>query len=202
MPMAVIEILGSGRIDERESAFPMAVQLPGGDLLCSFGVGGGALVTGHTEWARSTDRGENWSIEGVILPLDEERGRANFLKLTLSEDRQQVYAYGAWIDSNTDEQFGKRDSRALLCRSLDGGHCWTETGEVPFPEDCPLEVSHGLLALEGGRLEAEDVRKFERLDVIHVDLDVARFVIPHAVVQEGKPDRIDARRQSAGGVSQ
>jgi len=152
--MATIEILGSGRIDERESAFPMAVQLPGGDLLCSFGVGGGALVTGHTEWARSTDRGENWSIEGVILPLDEERGRANFLKLTLSEDRQQVYAYGAWIDSNTDEQFGKRDSRALLCRSLDGGHCWTETGEVPFPEDCPLEVSHGLLALEGGRLLA------------------------------------------------
>ena len=42
--MATIEILGSGRIDDRESAFPMAVQLANDDLLCSFGVGGGALV--------------------------------------------------------------------------------------------------------------------------------------------------------------
>ena len=154
MPMAAIEIIGSGRIDERESAFPMAVQLPGGDLLCSFGVGGGALVTGQTEWARSTDQGANWSIDGTILPRDDERGRANFLKLTLSEDRQTVYAYGAWIDANTDEQFGRRDSQALLCRSLDGGLSWTEAVEVPFPEDCPREVSPGLLALDQGRLMA------------------------------------------------
>ena len=152
--MATIEILDSGRIDERESAFPMAVQLPAGDLLCSFGVGGGALVTGHTEWARSTDRGKNWSIEGTILPPDDQQGRANFLKLTVSEDRQTVFAYGAWIDANTDEQFGQRDSRALLCRSLDGGLSWSDTTEVLFPEDCPLEVSHGLLALEHGRLLA------------------------------------------------
>ena len=152
--MASIEITGSGRIDERESAFPMAVQLPGGDLLCSFGVGGGALVTGHTEWARSTDRGLNWSIEGTILPRDDERGRANFLKLTLSQDRQTIFAYGAWIDANTDDQFGQRDGRALLCRSQDEGRSWTEAVEVPFPEECPLEVSHGLLALDEGRLLA------------------------------------------------
>ena len=55
--MPTIEILGTGRIDERDSAFPQAVQLPGGDLLCSFSVGGGALVTGGTEWARSRDGG-------------------------------------------------------------------------------------------------------------------------------------------------
>ena len=40
-----IEILGSGRLDERESAFPQAVQLPDGDVLCSFSVGGGAGAT-------------------------------------------------------------------------------------------------------------------------------------------------------------
>ena len=34
--MPSIEIIDSGRIDERESAFPQAVQLPNGDILCSF----------------------------------------------------------------------------------------------------------------------------------------------------------------------
>ena len=33
--MASLEILGSGHIDQRESAFPMAVQLNNGELLCS-----------------------------------------------------------------------------------------------------------------------------------------------------------------------
>ena len=152
--MATIEVLGSGRIDDRESAFPMAVQLANDDLLCSFGVGGGALVTGHTEWARSTNQGQDWSIEGTILPRDDENNRANFLKLTISPDRQTIYAYGSWIDANTDEQFGQRDSRALLCRSHDQGLSWSRPESIPFPEDCPLEVSHGLLALENGRLLA------------------------------------------------
>ena len=36
--MPNIDILGSGRIDNRDSAFPQAVQLPDGDILCSFSV--------------------------------------------------------------------------------------------------------------------------------------------------------------------
>ena len=39
--MATIQILNTGRHDERESAFPQAVQLPDGDILRSFEVGGG-----------------------------------------------------------------------------------------------------------------------------------------------------------------
>ena len=65
--MPSIEILDSGRIDERESAFPQAVQLPNGDILCSFNVGSGAHVTGGTDWARSTDGGRTWNVEGTIL---------------------------------------------------------------------------------------------------------------------------------------
>ena len=53
--MSVIQILNTGRLDERESAFPQTVQLPDGDILCSFGVGCGQFVHGTTDWVRSTD---------------------------------------------------------------------------------------------------------------------------------------------------
>ena len=72
----------------------MAVQLASGDILCSYGVGGGALVTGGTDWSRSADNGETWQVEGTILPKDEPRNRANFLKLTQSPDGRTIYAYG------------------------------------------------------------------------------------------------------------
>lgn len=151
--MPEIKVLATGRLDDRDSAFPMAVQLPGGDLLCSYGVGGGALVTGGTDWSRSTDNGETWQVEGTILPKDEARNRANFLKLSLSPDGGTIFAYGQWIDANTDEQFGTRDSGSLLCRSTDGGRTWSDAVAVPMP-DGPLEVSHGLLPLKSGRLLA------------------------------------------------
>lgn len=152
--MPSIEILDSGRIDERESAFPQAVQLPGGDILCSFGVGGGALVTGGTDWAHSADGGMTWSLGGTILPPDEKGGRANFLKLSLAPNGKTVYAYGSWISNDVDQQFGQRSSGAVLCRSTDAGKTWSGPVDVPFPVDCPLEVSHGLLPLKSGRLLA------------------------------------------------
>ena len=43
--MAHIEILDSGRLDEDESAFPQAVQLPNGDILCSYSNAGGQSAT-------------------------------------------------------------------------------------------------------------------------------------------------------------
>ena len=66
--MPAIEILSTGRLDERDSAFPQAVQLPDGDVLCSFSVGGGQHVRGGTDWARSSDGGQTWTLEGTILP--------------------------------------------------------------------------------------------------------------------------------------
>lgn len=86
--MPALEILGTGRIDERESAFPQSVQLPNGDILCSFGVGGGQFVHGGTDWARSTDGGSTWRIEGTLLPHSIDPPSANFLKLSL--DRKSV----------------------------------------------------------------------------------------------------------------
>jgi hypothetical protein len=151
--MPTIEILGSGRIDERDSAFPQAVQLPNGDILCSFSVGGGAHVTGGTDWARSTDGGKTWNLEGTILPLDEQAGLANFLKLSLAADGKTIYAYGSQIPSNREIEFGQRPANAVLCRSTDGGQTWSGPSKIPMP-DCPLEVSHAVLPLRSGRLLA------------------------------------------------
>lgn len=151
--MATIELLGTGRIDERESAFPQATQLANGDILCSYSVGGGANVSGGTDWSRSTDGGRSWVCQGTILPHDAEGGWANFLKL--SRSRQGViFAYGGRIADRIDRQFGQRPTTAILCQSTDDGRTWSDARPVPMPLDCPLEVSHGVLVTTSGRLLA------------------------------------------------
>ncbi len=152
--MPTLEILDTTRIDERDSAFPQAVQLPDGDVLCSFSVGGGANVTGGTDWARSTDGGLTWTHEGTILPHDPRTNLANFLKLSLARDGGTVYAYGATIDDDLTDPFGHRDADAVLCRSIDAGRTWSPPTPVPMPLDCPLEVSYAALTLQSGRLLA------------------------------------------------
>jgi len=149
-----IEIVESGRIDERDSAFPLAVQLPGGDVLCSFSVGGGANVTGGSDWARSVDGGRTWQNEGTLLPFDTDNQMANFLKLTLGADGETIYAYGSTLAARSGEKFGHRRAEAIFCTSRDGGRNWSEPRNVPMPVECPLEVSHGMLPLASGRLLA------------------------------------------------
>ena len=152
--MPSIEILGTGRVDERESAFPMAVQLPGGDLLCSFSVGDGQYARGGSDWARSTDGGRTWSLEGTILPKTESPHTTNALKLTLSPDGKRIYAYGSRAYRDTGEEFGDVRDEAVFCTSDDEGRTWSEARVVPMPVDCPLEISHGILPLSSGRLLA------------------------------------------------
>lgn len=152
--MPAIRILDTGVIDDRDAAFPLTIQRPDGELLCSYGVGGGALVTGHTEFSSSSDGGRSWARRGIILPKDDDIGRANFLKLTQSSDGATIYAYGSWVSDEVDDGFGERDMRAIYCKSTDGGESWSDEISIPFPEDCPLEVSHGLTVLSSGRLLA------------------------------------------------
>ena len=150
--MPSIEILGTGRIDERDSAFPQAVQLPNGDVLCSFNVGGGALVTGGTDWARSTDGGETWTHEGTVLaPTDRPRTTAA-LKLSISPDGETVYAYGSRGYPEAGQGFGHVRNEAVFCRF--DGRGWSAPQVIPMPADCPLEISHGILPLSSGRLLA------------------------------------------------
>ena len=150
--MPSIDILGSGRIDERESAFPQAVQLPNGDILCSFNAGGGAFVTGGTDWARSTDGGRTWTMEGTILPRTEDS--TNALKLSLSADGKTIYAYGSRSYRGHDEKFGEGHNEAVLCTSTDNGKTWSGPQVVPTGNHKTTEISHGILPLKSGRLLA------------------------------------------------
>ena len=152
--MAAIEILGSGRLDERESAFPQAVQLPDGDLVCSFSVGGGQYAEGGTDWARSRDGGLTWELEGTILAPTGSPPTTNFLKLSLARDGKTIYAYGARTPPDTGNRFGEKKCEAIFCRSEDDGRSWSAPQVIPMPVDYPLEISHGILPLSSGRLLA------------------------------------------------
>ena len=148
--MPSIEILDTGWIDRRDSAFPQAVQLPNGDILCSFNVGGGPNVHGGTDWARSTDGGVTWTLEGTILPLTRNPDATSALKLSRSADGETVFAYGSRSYRLPEEKFGEGRNEPVLCRSTDGGHTWSAPQVVPMPADCPLEISHGVLPLASG----------------------------------------------------
>ena len=152
--MPHIEILGTGRLDTRESAFPQTVQVPDGDILCSFSVGGGPNVHGGTDWARSVDGGETWTLEGTILPPTAEPYTTNALKLSLSADGRTVYAYGSRSYRRPDQKFGEGRNEPVFCRSTDSGRTWSEPQVIPMPGDCALEISHAILPLSSGRLLA------------------------------------------------
>lgn len=148
-----LRILDTGRIDERESAFPQAVQLPNGDILCSYSVGGGQYVHGGTDWSRSTDGGLTWQVEGQLLPATQDPPSASALKLSLSADGKTVYAYGTRYWGSPDERFGERRGETVFCRSTDEGRSWSAPQTVPMP-DYPMEVSHSIRPLASGRLLA------------------------------------------------
>ena len=152
--MPSIEILKTGRLDERDSAYPQAVQLPGGDILCSFSVGGGPNVHGGTDFARSTDGGETWQVEGTILPPGSDPVSTNFLKLSVSPDGSTIYAYGARLYRKLGAKLGEGRRVPVLCISSDGGRSWSDAHELPTPTAWPLEISHGILPLSSGRLLA------------------------------------------------
>jgi hypothetical protein len=151
--MLPFRLESSGWLDRRDSAFPQAVQLPNGEILCSFSVGGGPNVHGGTDWARSSDGGRSWTVEGTILPATEDPPTANFLKLSLAPDGATIHAYGTRFWGNPDAQFGRRRGETLFCVSTDDGHRWSEPRTIPMP-DLPLEVSHAMLPLSSGRLLA------------------------------------------------
>ena len=151
-----IKILGTGRVDDQDSAFPKTVQLPAGDLLCAFNVGGGPLVEGPTQRARSTDLGRTWHIEGTILPADTDPPAGNTLKLSLSPDGTTIYAYGSFhLYGKT---VGQGLGRVVLCTSTDQGRTWSQPVKLPMPR-CDLGTPDGVLAADTCRLLAPAITR-------------------------------------------
>lgn len=151
--MSKIQVLDVASIDESDSAFPQAIELPNGELLCSYGVGGGPNAHGQTEFSRSTDGGRTWQHVGVILAKTEERV-SNFMKLAAPPDASVIYAYGSKLYREQGTKFGEYHSEAIVCTSRDQGATWSPPRVVPFGVDCGLEVSHGITVLPSGRLLA------------------------------------------------
>lgn len=162
--MPEIAIEATGRIDERDSAFPQCIRFDDGEILCGFSVGGGQFVYGGTDWARSTDGGRTWTLGGTVLPATTDPISANFLKLTRSHDDRTVYAYGLryWGDPN--DRFGERFGEPALCTSADRGRTWSAARVLPLADGAgsarpseqktSLEISHSLLETAGGWLLA------------------------------------------------
>lgn len=152
--MPALELIATGRIDERESAFPQAVQLVNGDILCSFSVGGGQFVHGGTAWARSRDFGRTWQVEGSLLPPTIDPPTSNFLKLSRTHDGKIIYAYGTRFRGEVIDRFGQRAGDTLWCASHDQGKSWGPVRIIPPVADCPVEVSFALVVLPDGTLLA------------------------------------------------
>ncbi|MAT14111.1 MAG: hypothetical protein CMJ46_02445 [Planctomyces sp.] len=153
--MLNIEVLGSGRIDENDSAFPSTVQLPDGTILCSYSETGGQYVHGGTGYSRSNDNGQTWIPIGTLCPrITGTVEAANYLKLTFDPKRNRIYAYGACLIGSADSDFGDRDMKPILCISDDLGENWSESVPVPVPYDFPLEISDRLMLTSSGRLIA------------------------------------------------
>ena len=148
-----IAIVATGWIDRADSAFPKAVALPDGSLLCSYSDAGGAYATGGTGLSRSVDGGRTWTREPDVLPVGTNPPSSNFLKLSRDADGRTLYAYGTCSADIDGRVFGTRPATAILCTSQDQGRTWSAPVEVPMPTDM-LEVSDAVLVLGSGRLVA------------------------------------------------
>jgi len=148
-----LEITGSGRIDDGDSAFPRVIVLASGDLLCSYSNAGGAYATGGTGLSRSMDGGRTWRREPDILPVSVRPPASNFLKLSRSRDGATLYAYGSRSADVEGAVFGTRKASAILCTSVDAGRTWSPPTDVPMPSDA-LEITDAALVTASGRLLA------------------------------------------------
>ena len=192
--VAGIKILNSGRVDSRDSAFPSTVQLPDGDIICSFSVGGGPDVRGGTDIARSRDGGTTWALEGAILPPTDDPYSTNALKLSTLRDGSTLFAYGSRSYRKPGEGFGKGRNEAVLCTSTDEGHTWSEPQVLPVPYDCPLEISYSAAVLSSNRLiaPAATLPRKDRLGeqvVVMISDDFGRSWPSHAVVFQDPNER-------------
>lgn len=188
-----IEIIAAGRIDDADSAFPKAIALPDGTLLCSYSNAGGAAATGGTGVSRSTDGGHTWSREADILPVRLDPPESNFLKLSRTADGRTVYAYGSASSDLEGLVFGVRPARALLCTSVDGGQTWSAPVDVPMPTRM-LEISDAALVTRSGRLLApaatiDEGRLGERV-VAAISDDGGRTWPRHATVLQDPDGRL------------
>lgn len=149
--MKLINIIADGFIHHQDSAFPSLVKLNNGDLICGFNVGGGPEATGGSDWARSTDNGDSWHYEGVILPRSEAPIRTNTLRLSRTADGR-VIAYGQRNYLQGDKAvFGTMENDSVFCIADAECRTWSQPRVIPLQAKVPVEVSNPMVVLADGR---------------------------------------------------
>ncbi len=150
--MKTIEVLESGHVDRRDSAFPTLVQLePGGDIICGYNVGGGPHALGGTECSLSTDGGRSWRHQSVVLAPGTDVITTNHLRLSGSSDGA-ILAYGQ-RDQRQETAAGSKQVAcdAVWCRSTDGGASWSPVEIIDMQMPGPYEISNPIVITDDGR---------------------------------------------------
>ena len=149
--MPEIEVLETGHLDRRDSAFPTLVRLDNGDIVCGFSVGGGPSAKGDTQCARSSDGGRTWTQQSVILEATADPTTTNHLRLSRTKDGG-LLAYGERdYRRMADGKLQTYASDAVFCRSADGGRTWSEPEVIPARVPGPYEIANPIVVTHDDR---------------------------------------------------
>ncbi|MHC4873526.1 MAG: sialidase family protein [Planctomycetota bacterium] len=149
-----IEIIGTGIIDHRDSAFPQVVQMPDGELLCSYSVGEGPESRGCSDISRSTDNGNSWNHVGTILEEGKVPYSTNLIRISLASDNETLLAYGCRSYRTREQKFGEGKNEPVFMTSDDRGKSWSDPIIIDNPYNCPLEYSYNAIVTSSGKLLA------------------------------------------------
>lgn len=140
--------------------YPRVVRLSEGELLASF-VASTEIESAdsHPEFARSTDGGATWVLEGPVdASAQPDYTEIGFLS---TAPDGTLYCLGSrWARDPGDPErplinaptLGMAPNEPVLRRSRDGGRGWSEPVVLPRPYPVPLEVATGLTPLDDGTL--------------------------------------------------
>lgn len=165
--MSDIHVLATGilyrnpkpHVRSRHAYFPTVVDLGEGEMLAALNLGSAFEAADcHTELARSTDRGETWTLEGPLAPGSPRPGFSETHRIADVGDGELV-AMGAQFRRDDPDgglanptNMGFVPTQLVLFRSRDKGRTWQGPEMIKPPLAGPsFEVCAPIIPLEADR---------------------------------------------------